>query len=81
MRQFENGVLTPLPYSEFRACDLPEAFHLMQHSSHIGKIVVTPPAVGSVRQPQAPFAVSAGGTHVITGGLGGFGSGGREMVG
>ncbi len=73
MRQFENGVLTPLPYSEFRACDLPEAFHLMQHSSHIGKIVVTPPAAGSVRQPQAPFAVSAGGTHVITGGLGGFG--------
>jgi acyl transferase domain-containing protein/NADPH:quinone reductase-like Zn-dependent oxidoreductase/NADP-dependent 3-hydroxy acid dehydrogenase YdfG/acyl carrier protein len=73
MRQFKNGVLTPLPYGEFRSCDLPEAFHLMQHSSHIGKIVVKPPAVGSVRRRKAPFAVSAIGTHVITGGLGGFG--------
>ena len=73
MRQFKSGVLTPLPYSEFRASDLPEAFHLMQHSSHIGKIVVKPPTAGSMRAPQTPFAVSAAGTHVITGGFGGFG--------
>src|SRR5262249_55291189 len=73
MRQFKKGILTPLPYSQFRACDLQEAFHLMQHSSHIGKIVVKPPDASSVRQPRATFAVSAVGTHVITGGLGGFG--------
>src|SRR5262249_29054304 len=46
MRLFESGVLTTLPYSEFRACDLSEALHLMQHSTHIGKIVIKPPAVG-----------------------------------
>jgi phthiocerol/phenolphthiocerol synthesis type-I polyketide synthase C len=73
MRQFKSGVLTPLPYSEFHACDLPEAFYLMQHSSHIGKIVVKPPTRGSARRPSTHFAVSGGGTHVITGGLGGFG--------
>lgn len=72
MRHFKSGVLTPLPYSEFRSCDLPEAFHLMQHSRHVGKIVVKPPTASLVRQPSA-FAVSADGTHVITGGLGGFG--------
>jgi phthiocerol/phenolphthiocerol synthesis type-I polyketide synthase C len=73
MRQFESGALRPLPHSEFRACDLQEAFHLMQHSSHIGKIVVKPPAVASVRQPPTPFTVSTTGTHVISGGFGGFG--------
>jgi NAD(P)-dependent dehydrogenase (short-subunit alcohol dehydrogenase family)/acyl carrier protein len=73
MRQFKSGVLTPLPYSEFRACDLAEAFHLMQHSGHVGKIVVRPPAIDVVPPPHTPFAVSAAGTHVITGGLGGFG--------
>ena len=73
MRQFTSGALTPLPYSEFRASDLTEAFHLMQNSTHVGKIVVRPPNLASVRQPYVPFVVSAIGTHVITGGFGGFG--------
>jgi NAD(P)-dependent dehydrogenase (short-subunit alcohol dehydrogenase family)/acyl carrier protein len=45
----------------------------MQHSNHVGKIVVRPPALATVRQPYVPFAVSGIGTHVITGGFGGFG--------
>ena len=51
MRRFTSGALTPLPHSVFRACDLAEAFHLMQHSGHIGKIVVRPPATDFVRPP------------------------------
>ena len=73
MQRFESGALTPLPHSVFRACDLAEAFHLMQHSGHIGKIVVQPPTIDSVRPQYAPFAVSTVGTHVVTGGFGGFG--------
>jgi len=73
MRRFKSGALTPLPHSVLRACDLTEAFHLMQHSGHVGKIVVRPPATDSARQSYAPFAVSSAGTHVITGGCGGFG--------
>jgi len=73
MRRFKSGALTPLPYSVFRACDLGEAFHLMQHSSHIGKIVVQPPLAGTVRQPYPAFVVSSERTHIITGGFGGFG--------
>jgi NADPH:quinone reductase-like Zn-dependent oxidoreductase/NADP-dependent 3-hydroxy acid dehydrogenase YdfG/acyl carrier protein len=73
MQRFTSGALTPLPHSVFRACDLAEAFHLMQHSGHIGKIVVRPPAADSARPSHRPFAVNAAGTHVITGGCGGFG--------
>jgi NAD(P)-dependent dehydrogenase (short-subunit alcohol dehydrogenase family)/acyl carrier protein len=73
MRQFKKGALTPLPHSVFQAGDLAEAFHLMQYSNHVGKIVVRPPVLGAVRQSHGSFAISATGTHVITGGFGGFG--------
>lgn len=73
MRRFKSGALTPLLHSVFRAADLAEAFHLMQHSGHVGKIVVQPPAADSARRSYTPFTVSTIGTHVITGGCGGFG--------
>ncbi len=73
MRQFDRGVLTPLPHSVFPASELSEAFHLMQHSGHVGKIVVRPPGLDFARPLHAPFAPSASGTHVIAGGFGGFG--------
>jgi acyl transferase domain-containing protein/NADPH:quinone reductase-like Zn-dependent oxidoreductase/acyl carrier protein len=73
MQLFASGVLTPLPYSVFRACDLNQAFQLMQRADHVGKIVVQPPDLESLRQPTAPFRVDPDGTHLITGGFGGFG--------
>src|SRR5690606_18309257 len=36
----EEGVFTPLPYSVFSGANIEEALHLMQQSSHIGKIIV-----------------------------------------
>ena len=45
----------------------------MQHSGHIGKIVVQPPTLESIRRANPPFAVDPSGTHVITGAFGGFG--------
>jgi len=73
MRLFESGALTPLPHIVFRACDLADAFHLMQQSGHVGKIVVQPPSLDSVRNAGTPFAFRSNATHVITGGFGGFG--------
>lgn len=73
MRDFAGGVLSPLPHSVLRACDMAEAFHLMQHSGHIGKIVVQPPSADLTRPQYRPFVVTPAGTHVITGGFGGFG--------
>src|SRR5262249_56737405 len=66
MRQFEKGVFTPLPYSVFDAASVSEAFHLMQQSGHIGKLVVRPPRDGAARLMRKPFQVRAEGTHTIT---------------
>jgi phthiocerol/phenolphthiocerol synthesis type-I polyketide synthase C len=73
MKQLESGALSPLPYTVFKADAILEAFHLMQHSGHIGKIVVKPPTADLVTRPSRPFAANPSGTHVITGGFGGFG--------
>lgn len=72
VRQFDKGVYAPLPYSVFEADNVSEAFHLMQQSGHIGKIVVRPPE-GLAQPARTPFEVSAAKTHVITGAFGGFG--------
>jgi phthiocerol/phenolphthiocerol synthesis type-I polyketide synthase C len=71
--QFEDGKLTPLPFSVFDAASVSEAFYLMQHSGHIGKILVRPPSQTSVRPARKPLQISTSGTHVITGAFGGFG--------
>jgi acyl transferase domain-containing protein/NADPH:quinone reductase-like Zn-dependent oxidoreductase/short-subunit dehydrogenase/acyl carrier protein len=73
MRRFHDGTFAPLPYAVFEAERAAEAFHLMQHSAHIGKLVIRPPSADTVRKPPAPFAVSATGTHLVTGAFGGFG--------
>ncbi len=73
MQQFEKGVFVPLPYSVFDAADVAEAFHLMQQSVHVGKIVIRPNAGTAARLLNKPFRVSADGTHVITGAFSGFG--------
>jgi acyl transferase domain-containing protein/NADPH:quinone reductase-like Zn-dependent oxidoreductase/NAD(P)-dependent dehydrogenase (short-subunit alcohol dehydrogenase family)/acyl carrier protein len=73
LRQFENGVFTPLPYSVFDGEDVAAAFHLMQQSGHIGKIVVRPPDNSPAMPATQPFRPNAKGTHVITGAFGGFG--------
>jgi phthiocerol/phenolphthiocerol synthesis type-I polyketide synthase C len=49
------------------------AFQLMQQSGHIGKIVVRPPAPGTVAQKAANFVVDPAGTHLVTGGATGLG--------
>ena len=53
-----------------------DAFRLMQQSGHIGKIVMTPPAPGTVHRSDETtrkFVVDPARAHMITGGFGGFG--------
>ena len=74
MALFNDGGLKPLPYQPFTADETSDAFRLMQQSGHVGKIVIAPPKPGRVLAARStPFAVSADGVHLITGGLGGFG--------
>lgn len=71
----EDETLRPLPYRRFDADRTGDAFRLMQQSGHIGKIVVTPPAVAELaaRPAMRPMRVDGKGWHVVTGGLSGFG--------
>jgi phthiocerol/phenolphthiocerol synthesis type-I polyketide synthase C len=89
MRRIADGSFMPLPHSVFGAADVSAAFQLMQQSGHIGKIVIRPPAPGTVRPPASTFVVDPAGTHLVTGGMSGFGlatvrwladRGGRHLV-
>ncbi|QKZ06101.1 type I polyketide synthase [Pseudomonas eucalypticola] len=78
MDLFNDGTLTPLPYREFDANDVVEAFRYMQQARQIGKIVVTyrtPLQQVAQRTAQVPASLQldAQGTYLVTGGLGGFG--------
>jgi len=76
MKLFEQGVFAPLPYRAFPAERAIDAFRLMQQSGHIGKIIMTAPAAGMVRKTydsKRSFVVDPNGSHLITGGFGGFG--------
>ncbi len=75
--RIHDGRLRPLLHRVFRADEIVEAFRLMQHSSHIGKIVIDvskPPSRRRVAHKTAPkLALATGATYLIAGGLGGLG--------
>ncbi|WP_399930215.1 SDR family NAD(P)-dependent oxidoreductase [Streptomyces kanamyceticus] len=67
----------PLPHSVYPAARVSEAFQLMQHSRHVGKVVVAmdplDEPVPVERRTQAP-SLDPSGTYLVTGGLSGFGA-------
>jgi NADPH:quinone reductase-like Zn-dependent oxidoreductase/acyl carrier protein len=76
MSLFEQGLFSALPYRAFPAERAVDAFRLMQQSGHIGKIVITPPAPGTVHKSddtERKFVFDSARSHMITGGFGGFG--------
>ncbi len=73
MKQFEKGTFVPLPYSVFDASAVADAFHLMQQSIHVGKIVIRPNIDSVARLVTKSFHVRPDGTHIVTGAFGGFG--------
>jgi acyl transferase domain-containing protein/NADPH:quinone reductase-like Zn-dependent oxidoreductase/acyl carrier protein len=71
---FATGDLAPPPYTVFESTEVVEAMRLMQQSGHIGKILVRPPTADAASiQKRVDFKVDPTRTHLITGGLGGFG--------
>jgi phthiocerol/phenolphthiocerol synthesis type-I polyketide synthase C len=70
------GDLQPLPVTEFSFDEVIDAFRLMASGRHIGKIVISIPAHGSVEAvappPPQPLVARDGG-YVVVGGLGGLG--------
>src|SRR5690606_39654483 len=81
MALFAQGALHPLPYREFDANDIVDAFRYMQQARQIGKIVITyRNGIRDVHQPRAALPAAsaslrlpAKATYRVTGGLSGFG--------
>jgi NAD(P)-dependent dehydrogenase (short-subunit alcohol dehydrogenase family)/acyl carrier protein len=70
--RFAEGTLMPLPLAVFPAPQAEAAFRTLQASTHIGKIVIAPPALrdGGAAPDWAP---DQDGTYVVVGGTQGFG--------
>ena len=69
--QLQGSHLSPLPHTAHLAAQSVDAFRTMQQAKHIGKLVITPPAVSSTRQPRARIHADA--AYLITGGTGALG--------
>ncbi|GHA02134.1 type I polyketide synthase [Streptomyces purpurascens] len=77
----ERGVYRPLPHTVYPAARVEEAFQVLQHSRHIGKVVVSFQADESPLDEPVPVqpaphlpALDTDGTYLVTGGLSGFGA-------
>ncbi|MGA4845134.1 SDR family NAD(P)-dependent oxidoreductase [Streptomyces sp. G5(2025)] len=72
-----DGRYRPLPHTVYPAARVKEAFELLQHSRHIGKVVVGfDPQDGPVpvRMRPEPLRLDPDGSYLVTGGLSGFGA-------
>ncbi|MGY0070555.1 SDR family NAD(P)-dependent oxidoreductase [Streptomyces sp. QTS137] len=75
--QVTSHTYRPLPHTVYPAARVEEAFHLLQHSRHTGKVVVTfDPLDEPVLVEPAPgtLRLDGEGTYLITGGLSGLGA-------
>ena len=70
-----EGVFRPLPQRAFPVARAAEAFRHLQHSRHIGKVVLTFDGAPALvpETPAGDFAVVPEATYLVTGGRGGFG--------
>lgn len=66
-----DASLLPLPYRSFAALEAEAAFRQLQASSHIGKLVIRPPAPAVAAC--APWQPDEAGLYVVLGGTQGFG--------
>ncbi|MEU2563219.1 SDR family NAD(P)-dependent oxidoreductase [Streptomyces longispororuber] len=72
-----DGRYRPLPHTVYPAARVKEAFALLQHSRHVGKVVVSlAPQDGPVpvRVRPEPLRLDPDGSYLVTGGLSGFGA-------
>ncbi len=73
----DQRVFVPLPHRVFPVARAVEAFRCMQHSRHIGKIVLAmdgvDPSAIAPRRPESGLQLSPEASYLVTGGRGGFG--------
>ncbi|WP_232390432.1 type I polyketide synthase [Streptomyces albireticuli] len=69
-----KGDFRPLPSRAYPARRIDEAFACLQHSRHVGKVVITFDEDVPVQLPPEQVVLDPRATYLITGGLGGFGA-------
>ncbi|GHF53677.1 type I polyketide synthase [Streptomyces morookaense] len=77
------GQYRPLPHTVCPAARVDEAFRLLQHSRHVGKVVVAFDPLDEPVPVEPALGVPAldgEGTYLVTGGLGGFGAATAEWL-
>ncbi|MEM6762999.1 MAG: type I polyketide synthase, partial [Pseudomonadota bacterium] len=72
MDLFVAGELTPLPYRQFGAEGVRDAYRLMQSAGHIGKIIVEAPEPQAEKTAPTPVT-DPGKAYLLVGGTSGFG--------
>ncbi|MGW2189833.1 beta-ketoacyl synthase N-terminal-like domain-containing protein, partial [Streptomyces sp. NPDC001719] len=69
-----EGFYRPLPHHVYPADRVTEAFESLQHSRHVGKVVISLEEPPLLREPPQSYTPDPDGTYLITGGLSGFGA-------
>ncbi|WP_282792636.1 type I polyketide synthase [Streptomyces sp. CC224B] len=69
-----QGVYRPLPHEAYPAARVHEAFRALQHSRHLGKVVVSLAEPPALERPVPALAPAADATYLVTGGTSGFGA-------
>ncbi|MEV5136069.1 SDR family NAD(P)-dependent oxidoreductase [Streptomyces syringium] len=69
-----DGSYRPLPHHVYSADRITEAFETLQHSRHVGKVVISLEEPPLLRELPRPYTPDPRGTYLITGGLSGFGA-------
>ncbi|MGA4851435.1 SDR family NAD(P)-dependent oxidoreductase [Streptomyces sp. G5(2025)] len=69
-----QGVYRPLPHEVYPAAGVHEAFRTLQHSRHLGKVVVSLAEPPPLERPAPTPAPAPDATYLVTGGTSGFGA-------
>lgn len=70
----KQGAYRPLPHRTYPAARISEAFACLQHSKHVGKVVITFDDDVPIYPGDDDLVLDARATYLITGGLSGFGA-------
>ncbi|WP_159037105.1 SDR family NAD(P)-dependent oxidoreductase, partial [Streptomyces specialis] len=74
VRRIAAGISRPLPHQAYPADRIADALRALQHSRHLGKVIVTCDEPPALRRPVPTPRLDPRGTYLVTGGLGGFGA-------
>ncbi|GAA0442331.1 type I polyketide synthase [Streptomyces stramineus] len=74
VQHVHDGVYRPILHHVYPADRVDDAFEALQHSRHIGKVVVSLETPPRLRVEPAPFRADARASYLVTGGLSGFGA-------